>query len=401
MTSRTIDLNLELETKKTNVGAQTTVKSLKDIETQANRTREKMEKLANVGTKLALLGGAITAPFILAMKKYVDTAGETESTSKKLVELGKKWEDSQVRIGRVTAEIVLPALEQALDIVDKVADFAEKNPGMVKAALGIGGTLVVVGGLLTMTAQIVSTLATIQGLAAGSGIALGGGTAAAGGAASAGALAALAPAIVAAFAAWAGANLGLIIANGLTGQSYTMTDLANTAKLVLALNAKGLDQIIGWFGGKTSFFESVSTALGISVDEQARINKTITDNQTAAINAQAAQNTSAQIGASNEGFSGIINAIASWFRGGKASGGYMEHMGLYAGAERGREFVLNASATRTAEQLIGGRLTQQRLLTSVVQNYQMSNGMTIIQARRLVAANKRDVLNTFASAFGA
>jgi hypothetical protein len=170
MADRTIDILLNMQTKGTgqlNKDLKVTQQALKDIETQANRTREKMEKLAGVGRKLAVTGGLIVAPFIVAMKKYVDATKETEPTSKKIVELGKRWEESQVRIGRVTAEILLPALEKALNVVDKITAFAEKNPGAVKAALGIGGTLIALGGALSIAASIMSTIATVQGLAAG------------------------------------------------------------------------------------------------------------------------------------------------------------------------------------------------------------------------------------------
>jgi len=229
------------------------VKGLKKVEDQANRTREKMQKLADVGNRMALLGGAIVAPFALAMKKYVDSAKETEPTSKRLVELSKKWEESQVRIGRVTAELVLPAMEKALVIVDKIAAFAEQNPGAIKAALGIGATLVVLGGLISTTAQVVSTLATIQGLAAGfaaSGVAAGG---AAGGA---GALASLTPILMAVMTnplTWAIAALVLIkpIMNWLLGTDQTWADIRDTGYKALVLIGYGIDKVIRGIGAFT------------------------------------------------------------------------------------------------------------------------------------------------------
>ena len=98
MATRTIDLILQMQTdqaalNKTNAGVKKVEKSLKDVEQQANRTREKMEKLAQVGNRLALVGGAITAPFILAMKKYVETAKDSEGTSARIIALQKKWEE--------------------------------------------------------------------------------------------------------------------------------------------------------------------------------------------------------------------------------------------------------------------------------------------------------------------
>jgi len=151
------------------------------------RTREQMEKLAQVGTRLAALGAVIVAPFALAMGKYVTAAKAAQEagkpldkTQRALLALSQQWEASQLRLGKITAEIVLPALEKGASVLDKVIKFAEANPGIVKAALTIGTTLVVLGGLITMTAQLVATVATIQGLAAGGGALAGVGGAAAG-----------------------------------------------------------------------------------------------------------------------------------------------------------------------------------------------------------------------------
>ena len=88
----------------------------------------------------------------------------------------ERWEASQVRLGKIVTEVLLPYLEKALDIVDKITAIAEANPGAVKAALGIGGTLVVLGGMLSTAASIVSTIATVQGLAASLGMATAGST---------------------------------------------------------------------------------------------------------------------------------------------------------------------------------------------------------------------------------
>ena len=160
--------------------------ALKKVEEQANRTREKMEKLTQVGSRMAVLGAAIVAPFALAMNKYLATAKAAqdagkplEGTARRLLAINQQWEQSQERLGKITAEIVLPALEKGATVLEKVITFAEQNPGIVKAALTIGGTLVVLGGLIASTAQLVATVATIQVAAtagmAGAGGALAGG----------------------------------------------------------------------------------------------------------------------------------------------------------------------------------------------------------------------------------
>jgi hypothetical protein len=319
-----------------------------------------MEKLAQVGNKLALVGGAIVAPFALAMKKYVDATKETEPTSKKIVELSKRWEESQVRIGRVTAEILLPTLEKALDVVDKVAAFAEKNPGAIKAAVGIGGTLVVLGGLISTAASIVSTIATIQGLAAGAGIALGGGGAAAGGglvaafsASLAPVLAALAPiaiivadvALVAATVV-AAAEMTRQLVNLILGTNTTWQDIWVTVKQLGFLVKYGFEKGLQLLQKLPSM---IITGIG-------RYFTTLGNNIYAGL-----RNFGASISA---GLATMANAIRSFLglpR--KAEGGMTD--GVSIAGERGREFVMSNSTTRMAESMLGGQLTQQRLLQAL------------------------------------
>jgi len=366
------EIDVIFNQKSAGTGAAKTVDALKQVEAQANRTREKMEKLANVGSKLALAGGAIVAPFALAMKKYVDTAKDTEPISKRLVELNKKWEDSQVRLGRVTAEIVLPALEKAMNYLDKIIAFSEANPGVVQAALTIGGTLVALGAVLTGIAQVASTVATIQGLLASAGIASAGG-AAAGGAAAGGAVTAtfLSSVIVPAVALAIGGQIGLWFGNWLIGTNQTWGDIWNTVKMLPTVVSYGMKLV----GQDIARFAS-SVATGIS-NLVANMIKSV-----------------AAFGAS------IVAAIGAWFRGGKASGGYMSRPGMYAGAEKGREFVLNATSTRAAENAIGSRLTQENALRMMTTNIQVGNGVTISQARRMIRDNQRGMMDALTGAFG-
>ena len=383
MADKTINIKLALNSTEVQRGANKAITSLEAIEKQANQTREKMEKLAQVGNKVAFMGAAIVAPFMLAMKKYVDTAKETEPVSKRLLALNQKWEESQVRLGRVVAKEVLPTLEKAVGYLDKVIDYAEKNPDVVKAALTIGTTLVVLGGITTTVAQTVSMLATIKGLLAGAAIAANGGNAAvlAGGGIS-GALAALGPVIVGSIAAWAGANLGLIITNALTGQSYTMTDLANTAKLIVMALAKGLDQLLGYFGLQPDLFNSVSDAMKVTAEQRSRFEAELSKNQTASINTTNVQNASAQMRATADSGSAIVNALGwlgSIFNPSKPEpsygtitpkhkGGYVSD-GIYRLGEKeyGDEFVLTNKTTRRLERLLGKKITQDNILE--VQKY--------------------------------
>lgn len=376
MTTKTIDLILNLKAQSANAGAKQIAQGLKSIEEQANRTREKMEKLAQVGSKLALVGAAITAPFALAMKKYVDSAKETEPVSRRIVELSKKWEDSQVRLGRVTATIVLPALEKGVAILDKIITFAEKNPGVVQAALTIGSTLVILGGIITTTAQLVSTVATLQGLAASAGM----GGAAAGAAGGAGLSAAVAagittasayviPALVAALSVAIGAQIGLGLGNALAGTNYTLADIGENARMLLTIVK------VAWLDRLPKLISAGLQALGGFIGNAIKAIATYIGN---AIKA-------------------MIDGIKGLFAGGRAAGGYVGS-GIYRMGEKGREFVLSNDTTRNAERAIGGPLTQGGVTSMITNNLQIGPRDTIGRNRRVLRDMRNDIINSLVGA---
>jgi len=131
---------------------------------QANRTREKMEKLAQVGNRIALVGGAVLAPMVLAMKKYIELAKEDDPLANRFKEIGTQLTDFQVRFGKIVAEQVLPIAEKIIPVVDKVLSFLEANPKLVEFALVIGSALIVGAGIMSAIAQTMRTMATISGL---------------------------------------------------------------------------------------------------------------------------------------------------------------------------------------------------------------------------------------------
>jgi uncharacterized protein YukE len=404
MADRTIDIDLVLNTSGNAVrGAKQLERSLEDVEKQANETREKMERIAQVGARLAGVGAAIVAPFALSLKKFVDTQKEINPTAQKIASAMQRMEESQVRLGAVVAEQVAPVIEDLANLIEDVADFAEKNPDAVKAALGIGGSLIALGAIVTTTAQIVTTIATVQGLLAGAGITggiAGGGAIAGGAAAGAGltaAIAAAAPILAAAI----GGQIGIIISNAITGRDDDLGDLLEVIKGTLVIAAEGIDGILAFFGADVNFSKAIANALGFADIPTGR---QVTENGRALA---AAIGNYIKIGFTNFGksiYDGLIRlaqSITDFFAriaaklGFKASGGYADN-GIYRMGEQGREFVLNAAATRSAENLLGGRLSQDRVLSSMTTNINLSNGMTVAQARRMMSANRADIIGTLA-----
>lgn len=418
MATKTIDILLNLHPDqaalvKAKGGVKSLEKALKDVEAQADKTRNKMQKLANVGRSLALVGGAIVAPFALAMKKYVEVAGQTEGTSRRLVALGKRWEESQVRIGRVTATIVLPALEKALDVVDKITKFAEENPGFVKAALGIGASLIILGGIVTTTASIISSIATIQGLLASAGVLTGAG-AAAGGAGLAASIsagiAAAAPILAIVGAVVLAAELTRQLLNWATGTETTWKDIGVTVKQLGVIYKEGSKMMLTAF---VKWGKELPVNIGRYIAEASQ--KIATWLQNLGTNvvggiSRTIQGLGAAIVSGLVKFAASISAaiktiadkIASFFGKipGKADGGHIG-AGLFMGGEQGREFVMSNRTTKAAENIIGGTLTQQRLLESMAGNKRV----TYNDSRRFDASvssrDRRIIRNDMLTAFSA
>lgn len=338
MAQKTIDIILNMQPKsgsaeKTKAGVKSIEDALKKVEAQANRTREKMEKLSQVGNRLAATGALIVAPFALAVNKYLESqkqvvanGGKMERNAAALVQLQKEWSDAQIEVGKVATEILLPYLRQAVDLVGKIAAFAKEHPGAVKAALGIGASMVVIGGALSTVGSIVSTLATIQGLFASAGLA----TTAAGGAAGGGIAAAIGPAMLAVMTnplTWAVAALVLIkpIMNYLLGTNQTWADIATTGKQLLIIVREGWRLLFSKVG---EWLRNLGTSIGTGIAK-------------------------------------LAAAIGGLFKGKQAAGGYATKQGLYMRGEKGREFVMNNSTTKAAESVLGGTLSQQRLMAAL------------------------------------
>jgi hypothetical protein len=127
--------------------------ALKGVEVQAEQTERRMQLLrdkADVGEQISegfiVAGAAISGPLLLAMNSYIQQAGRADSTSRRWMDSMDSLNESQQRIGRVVADTLLPVLQEAADLAETAAQFAEEHPDLVKAALSIG---VVMAGLGT------------------------------------------------------------------------------------------------------------------------------------------------------------------------------------------------------------------------------------------------------------
>lgn len=345
-------------------------KSLKAAQQQANQLRERMEKVQQIGNRMMFVGGAMVAPFALAVRKYVETVGEGEETSRRIIELQERWAKSQVDLGRVTAEIVLPALEKALDVIDKITAFTEKNPEFVKAAVGIGASLVVLGGIVSTTAQIISTIATIQGLVSGAGLAgLGGAGGAAGGSGLAAAIASgistAGPIIAIAAAVVIAAELTRRLMNWVLGTDTTWKDIGTTLYQLVVIATEGWKILPGMLMEMVTnlsrqFAEIIMRSVSILSSSVRGFFTTL---------GQRIYDGFVKFGNYiRDGFGKLAAIFGARQRNSQGaqvcdSGGYVGK-GLWAN-KGAPEFVLSNNTTRAAESVVGGGLTQARLLQAL------------------------------------
>jgi hypothetical protein len=177
------------------------------------------------------------------------------------------------------------------------------------------------------------------------------------------------------------------VVNWLTGRETTWADIGETLRQILIISGLGWKLI---FEKITGFPRTIGEAIKEPVSKAAL----------GVINGIKAVFTT-MANAFKAGFQSFATALSSAFAklasaiglktstksagakvGGMASGGYLASKGLFMGAEEGREFVLSNPTTRTAENVLGGQLTQQRLIQALAGG---RGAVTINDSRRFDA----------------
>jgi len=109
---------------------------------QVSQRMQLIRDAADIGGEIAegfvAAGAAITGPLLLSINSYVQSAGRAEALSRRWMVATEEISDAQQRVGRVAAQAVLPLLEQAADVAERAAQFAEDNPDVIRAALKVG-----------------------------------------------------------------------------------------------------------------------------------------------------------------------------------------------------------------------------------------------------------------------
>jgi hypothetical protein len=246
--------------------------------------------LAMTGRNLQNLGKSLLGP----MTQFIEQTGMASEVSARWAVAQQNIGKSITRIGSVMAESMLPMLETASDVLDKVADFVEKNPWIAQSIAYIGGFASLVGTLMIGIGSVIQALGVFQMLGGAqflAGLTNGAiGTAAVAGGAGAGAGAAGASVLAALTAAapFIGAAIGLAAAVIIT-KSFKApgSELSYWDEAIISLKKSISNFVVGMtlalFGAERAkeVFLSLGDSLGLIADngDQASKSMVITDTE--------------------------------------------------------------------------------------------------------------------------
>jgi hypothetical protein len=250
------------------------------VKAQFQGMREQAEKLQNIGTTIGGVGLAVGASLMVFANKYITATGQTEQASHDWSVAMKSLETSEIKVGRVVTQELLPALKEAAKLAETLASLVEKHPDAV-GALGKFAIAAVGGDALISSASTIERFMTSAGglfatqiaggtaeaaaaSAMGAGAGAGAGAGIAGGAAVAGPLLAAAQLLAIVVGVFTTTSIALDISVKTFGEKWGPV-VADIFTAGFASAGKNLaDAFMSWLNGKSDDSKTgqASTALG-------------------------------------------------------------------------------------------------------------------------------------------
>lgn len=218
-----------------------------------DKAQKQADVIMKISAPIAGIGAAITAPLLSFANAYLQSAGKTEVAGQRYQDAMYKFQTAEIRVGRQVTESLVPALETAADLAEKISKYAEDHPEVIQGLIGLGtgasvlGTVGLSVGLLTKSLADIASLAAKLGL--GGAAAGGAGTAVTGGATAA-AAATIAPIVVSVLSLLAGAGIGKYIGEAVN-QGTVTPNLAKGSNVITDIE-KTLSTLAGVIGGITT-----------------------------------------------------------------------------------------------------------------------------------------------------
>ena len=150
----------------TTAGVNSTTAALANQQQQLRANRMELRELGQAFTAIGLAGAAIYVPAIAASQAYLKAAGNNEALSRAWLADTDKIKQSTIDIGRIVTEGLLPGYTQLANIMSSFAAFAQQNPQLVQAAVGLAGGLVAIGAMGKIFVEADRAVVDIQLIAA-------------------------------------------------------------------------------------------------------------------------------------------------------------------------------------------------------------------------------------------
>jgi hypothetical protein len=151
----------------TTSGINSTTSALAAQQQQLRSSRMELREMSQVFTAIGLAGAAIYVPAIAASQAYLKSAGQNEALSRAWLADTDKIKQSTIDVGRVVTEGLLPGYTQVANIVAQFSAFADKNPQLIQAAVGLAGGLVAIAAAGKVFTEVDRAVVDIQLIAAG------------------------------------------------------------------------------------------------------------------------------------------------------------------------------------------------------------------------------------------
>lgn len=152
-------------------------KRLKQLDTQFAKSKKQIDamkqsadKLGAISQTMFVAGSAIVGGLYLAAKKEADrvieAGGKVDAVTIRWIAANERITASQQKIGKSAEAAVLPLLEKVAGLAENAADFVDKNPDLISAALNIGVWTAGIGSIGVAVSKGIKLAADIKYLAA-------------------------------------------------------------------------------------------------------------------------------------------------------------------------------------------------------------------------------------------
>lgn len=151
-------------------------KQTRQIQVNWWRTQRVLRASQFIFRDIVIAGTALWAPIIAGAQSYAKQIEKmddyTEATAEAWLAQTRQLENARLRIGRVSAQVLQPYLEDVTRLANQAAGFIERHPGLIEAALKTGVAVTTVGVLGTLVTQGVKLVVDVKFVAASATIAL-------------------------------------------------------------------------------------------------------------------------------------------------------------------------------------------------------------------------------------